>query len=93
MIVIFVSLILGTVATVIFAFVDDDRLLLLLPWRVSAVLAPIALILIVSAVLNGLPHKWIYQNQKLLFIPIILLAASVQFMKVYYDYPGFIPAY
>ena len=91
--VIFVSLILGIVATVIFAFVDDDRLLLLFPWRVSAVLAPIALILIVSAVLNGLPHKWIYQHQKLLFIPIILLAASVQFMKVYHDYPGFIPAY
>ena len=53
--VISISLILGIVATVIFAFLDDDRLLLLFPWRVSGVLAPIALILIVSAVLNGLP--------------------------------------
>ena len=91
--VIFISLILGIVATVIFAFLDDDRLLLLFPWRVSAVLAPIALILIVSAVLNGLPHAWIYNHQKLFFIPIIFLASSVQFMKIYHDYPGFMPAY
>jgi hypothetical protein len=88
-----VSLVLSVVATVIFAFVDDDRFLLLFPWRVSTVLAPIALILIVSAVLNGWPHKWIYRNQKLLFAPIILLAAFVQYFKIYNDYPGFMPAY
>jgi len=88
-----VSLILGVVATVIFAFVNDDRLLLLFPWRVSTVLAPIALILIVSAVLNSLPHALIYHHQKWLYILIILLAGSVQFMKVYYDFPGFLPAY
>jgi hypothetical protein len=91
--VIFVSLILGVIVTAIFAFVDEDRLLLLLPWRVSAVLAPIALILIVSAVLNGLPHKWMYHHQALLFVPVILLAGAVQFMKIYYNYPGFMPAY
>ena len=94
--VISISLILGIVATVIFAFLDDDLLLLLFPWRVSGVLAPIALILIVSAVLNGLPYKWtkiIYNHQKLLFLCIMLSAGLVQFMKIYYDYPGFIPAY
>ena len=91
--ILFISLILGIVTTVIFSYLDDNRLLLLFPWRVSAVLAPIALILIVSAVFNGLPNKWIYNNQKLIFIPILVLAASVQFMKIYYDYPGFMPAY
>ena len=74
--VISISLFFGLVATVIFSFLDDDRLLLLFPWRVSAVLAPIALVLIVSDVLNGLRRTWIYQHQKLLFIPIILLAGS-----------------
>src|SRR5262249_37055780 len=92
--VIFTSLISATVVTGIFAYLDDNRLLLLFPWRVSAVLAPIALILIVSTVLNILPqHTWIYDNQRLLLIPILLLAGSVQFMKIYYDYPGFIPSY
>jgi hypothetical protein len=88
-----ISLFFGLAATVIFACLDDDRLLLLFPWRVSAVLAPIALVLVVSDLLNRLRHTWIYNNQKLLFIPIILLAASVQFMKIYHDYPGFMPAY
>ena len=92
--VLFTSLILATVLTGIFAYLDDNRLLLLFPWRVSAVLAPIALILIVSTVLNSLPQRaWIYDHQKLLLIPILLLAGSVQFMKIYYDYPGFIPSY
>jgi hypothetical protein len=91
--VISIALFLGLIATVIFAFFDDDRLLLLFPWRVSAVLAPIALVLIVSEVLDSLRHTWICNNQKLLFIPIILLAGSVQFMKIYHDYPGFMPAY
>ena len=91
--VISISLFLGLVATVIFAFFDDDRLLLLFPWRVSAVLAPIALVLIVSDALSGLRHTWVGNNQKLLFVPIILLAGSVQFMKIYYDYPGFVPGY
>jgi hypothetical protein len=91
--VIAISLFLGLVVTAVFAFLDDDRLLLLFPWRVSAVLAPIAFVLIVSGVLNRFRHTWIYNNQKLLFIPIILLAGCVQFMKVYHDYPGFIPAY
>jgi hypothetical protein len=89
-----ISLILGVIATAVFAFLDHDYLLLLFPWRVSAILAPIALILIVSAVLNGLSHPWIYkQKLLLLFIPIMLLAGTVQFMKIYHDYPGFIPAY
>lgn len=91
--VIFTSLILALIIFVIFSLLDDDRLLLLAPWRIVDVLAPISLILIVSVVLNGLPRKWIYYNQKLLYVPIILLAASVQFMKIYYDYPGFIPEY
>jgi hypothetical protein len=91
--VISISLFLGLVVTVIFAFFDDDRLLLLFPWRVSAVLAPIALVLIVSDALSGLRHTWVGNNQKLLIIPIILLAGSLQFMKIYHDYPGFVPAY
>src|SRR5262249_21348320 len=62
-------------------------------WRVSVVLAPIALILIVSAVFTALPHEWIYNNLRLVFSFIILLAGSVQFMKLYYNYPGFMPAY
>jgi hypothetical protein len=91
--VISIALFLSLATTVIFGFLDDDRLLLLFPWRVSAVLAPIALVLIVSEMLNGLRHTWIYQNQKLVFIPITLLAGSVQFMKIYHDYPGFMPSY
>src|SRR5262249_17830560 len=91
--VLFISLILGIVATLIFAYSDDNRLLLLFPWRVSAILVPIALILIVSTLLNNLARAWIYDHQKWLFIPIILVAASVQFMKIYFDYPGFMPVY
>jgi hypothetical protein len=91
--VLFISLILGIIATVIFGYLDDNRLLLLFPWRVSAVLAPIALILILSAALNNLTPIWIYAHQNWVFIAIILLAGSVQFMKIYYDYPGFLPGY
>jgi hypothetical protein len=94
--VILISLIFAIVTTLLFSFLDNDRLLLLFPWRVSVVLAPIALILIVSAVLNGLPDEWlktIYDRQKLLFICIIILAGLVQFMKFLYNYPGFMPVY
>jgi len=94
--VIIISLIFGIVVSTIFAFLDNDLLLLLFPWRLSSILAPIALVLIVSAVLNGVPHEWkriIYNHQKLVFMCIILLAGLVQFMKIYHDYPGFMPAY
>jgi hypothetical protein len=92
--VISISLILGIAATVIFGFLDDDRLLLMFPWRVSAILAPIALILLVSAMLNGfLPQAWIYNHQTFVLIPIISLAGLVQFMKIYHGYPGSLPGY
>jgi hypothetical protein len=88
-----ISLILGIATTVIFGFLDDDRILLLFPWRVSVILAPIALILLVSAVLNGLPKAWIYKHQKFVLIPIILLAGLVQFVKIYRGYPGSAPVF
>ena len=89
------SLICGILLTLIFAVVNDDRLLLLFPWRVSAVLAPIALVLIISALLNSLPHEWIQSRYSwytgMVFIGI--LAGLVTAMKIHHDYPGFMPAY
>ena len=88
-----ISLMFGIVTTVIVGFLDDDRILLLFPWRVSAILAPIALILLMSAVLNGLPKAWVYNHQKFVLIHIILLAGLVQFMKIYRGYPGSTPIF
>jgi hypothetical protein len=91
--VISISLILGIVATVIFAFLDDDVLFLLFPWRVSGVLAPIALILIVSAVLN-VCFKWtkrVYNHQRLLFLCIViswLSAIYEDLLRLSWFYPG-----
>src|SRR5262249_16651134 len=89
------SLICGILLTLIFAVVNDERLLLLFPWRVSAVLAPIAVVLIISALLNRLPHEWIQSRytwyKAILFLSI--LAGLVEVMKIYHKYPGFMPGY
>jgi uncharacterized protein DUF6798 len=89
------SLVGGILLTVIFALVNDDRLLLLFPWRVSAVLSPIAVVLIVAALLNSLLQERIqskYIWHTLAFIAVVL-AVLVQSMKMYHNYPGFMPAY
>jgi hypothetical protein len=91
--VLIISLVLGIAITVIVGFLDDDRILLLFPWRVSAILAPIALILLVATALNRFAKAWIYNHQKFVLIPIILLAGLVQFMKVYGGYPGSAPVF
>jgi hypothetical protein len=90
------SLFLAIISTAIFSWLDNDFLLLLFPWRVSAVLAPISLIIIIATLANSVPDRWrniVLAHRRALFVCVMLLAGTIQIMKIVCGYPGFIPRY
>jgi hypothetical protein len=96
--VMFISLIICCALTLTIAIIDDDRVSLLFPWRVSSVLAPIALVTIIYTLYTSLPLPWrraicSYRLTKLALVTIVLSASGIQFTKWYYNYPAFRPSY